>query len=366
MNSESKEMLRKFTLLPLSALYGMGVSIRNRLYDWKWIKQTSFDIPVICVGNLAVGGTGKTPHTEYIVGLLRDRFNVAILSRGYKRHTKGFVLATPHSTPRDIGDEAYQMYHKFGRKIMVAVCEKRVPGIEKILEINPKINLIVLDDGFQHRRVKPDVSILLTEYSKPFYNDRLLPYGTLREPVSGVERADMVIVTKCPADVKGIDYRLHQKGISPIPDQDLFFTRYCYETLRPVFPANVRPDRIPQLDMLTKDYEILAVCGIGNPRSFIRFAKNFEPRVKVNIFPDHHEYTRKDMETLKTRFDTMPEGRRFILTTEKDAVRFVNNPYFPHELKPYIFFVPIHVTFEEGENSGFLSSLMRRIANKQS
>lgn len=358
----SKETIRKLTLYPLSKLYGFGVAVRNRLFDWGFIKQTEFDVPVIVVGNLAVGGTGKTPHTEFIVRLLRDNFNIGILSRGYKRETKGFVLVTTHSTPRDIGDEAYQMYHKFARKIMVAVCEKRVDGIRKMLEINPSINLIILDDAFQHRYVKPKVAILLTEFFRPYYEDEMLPYGRLRESKDGASRSDMVIVTKCPPEAKPFDYRVRIKNLNLIPDQGLFFSQYRYDHPRPLFPRLVKPEDVPVLANLTQDYTVLAVAGIGNPKPFVLYIKSFDCKVKVNRFPDHHDFTRKDMETLVARFESMPKGRRYIMTTEKDAVRLINNPYFPHALKPYIFFIPIRVTLDEHETEKFKNMLMRRIA----
>lgn len=353
----NKSMIQKILLLPLSGLYGFGTAVRNKMFDWGILKQAQFDIPVISIGNLAVGGTGKTPHTEYIVRLLRSRYNVGILTRGYKRKTKGFVEATPHSTPRDIGDEAYQMYHKFGRQVMVAVCENRRTGIERMREINPNLQVVVLDDGFQHRYVKPKVNILLTEYNNPYYQDKLLPYGRLRESAQGVGRADIVIVTKCPTDIKAIDYRLSKKYLDLIPDQDLLFSRYLYDNPRPVFPAEARNTPAPVLDMLSDRYMLLAVCGVGNPRPFVRYVKSFSPLVKVNVFPDHHEYTRKDMNTLKARFESMPEGARYILTTEKDAVRLLNNPYFPHSLKPYIFFIPVRVAFDRIDNTTIETSL---------
>ena len=357
--------LRKYTLLPLSCIYGMAVGLRNKLFDWGLLKEKSYNVPVLTVGNIAVGGTGKTPHAEYIVSLLRDKYNIAVLSRGYKRHTKGFVLASPHSTPRDIGDEPYQIYHKFGRRVTVAVCEKRTEGIEKLLEINPDINLIVLDDGFQHRYVRPRVSILLTEYNRPYYNDTLLPYGKLRESAKGVSRADIVIVTKCPTNIKALDYRILKKHLDLIPEQKLFFSRYYYDAPRPVFASVVRPDHAPVLQNLSHDYRLLALCGIGNPRPFVRYVKSFEPPVLVNVFPDHHDYTRKDMATLLNRFESMPKGKRFIITTEKDAVRLINNPYFPHTLKPYIFYIPMHVGFDLVDNSTVKETLIKLINNNE-
>lgn len=354
----------KMLLKPLSKVYGAVTWTRNKMFDMGVLKQREFDIPIVTVGNIAVGGTGKTPHTEYIINLLRRSRRVGVLSRGYKRHTKGFVLATPHSTPRDIGDESYQMYHKFNRQVMVAVCEDRVRGIEQMLEIDPKLEVIVLDDAFQHRYVKPRVAIVLTEFDRPVYEDEMLPYGRLRESAKSLSRADIVIATKCPADVTPIGYTIFDKNLDLIPAQSRFFSRYRYDRPRPVF--NDRAKAAPDFDTLTPNDTLLAVCGIGNPRPFVRFLKSFAAKVKVNVFADHHEYTRKDMDLLRNRFESMTGRNRYILTTEKDAVRLINNPYFPHELKPYLFYVPIHVEFinREPDKPGFDEILQRMLAVK--
>ena len=363
---KQRSMTAKLLLLPLSKIYGAVTWSRNKMFDWGMLPQREFDIPVITVGNIAVGGTGKTPHTEYIINLLRKRMKVGVLSRGYKRATKGFVLATGHSTPRDVGDESYQMFHKFNREVMVAVCEDRVKGIERMLAIEPKLEVIILDDAFQHRYVKPKISIVLTEYDRPVYEDKMLPYGRLRESTSALSRADIVIATKCPDGIKPLDYSLFDKHLDLIPAQSSFFSRYRYDRLRPVFPdLAVRP---PELSQLSDADMLLAVCGIGNPRPFVRYLKSFAPKVKVNIFPDHHDYTRRDAELLTTRFNSMKGRRRFIVTTEKDAVRMINNPYFPHELKPYIFYVPVHVEFiaRDPSKSTFDDVLMRLITSRLS
>lgn len=351
--------IKKALLLPLSKAYGAVTSLRNHMFDWGMLKQHSFDIPVVAVGNIAVGGTGKTPHVEYLVAALRSKYNIAVLSRGYKRATKGFVGATPHSTPRDIGDEAYQIYHKFGRKIMVAVCEDRVKGIERIRQINPNINLIILDDGFQHRYVKPLLSIVLTDYALPYYEDKMLPYGRLRESPAAITRADVVIITKCPENVRPIDFRVITKKLDLIPEQKLFFSRISYERLRPIFSTSVRST--PILADLDKDDAVLAISGIGNPRPFVRYIKSFNASVRVNVFPDHHDFTRHDLELIKNRFETMNGKRRLIVTTEKDAVRLLNNPYFPQELKAHIFYQPIAVEFMRTEAMSFAETITRMI-----
>lgn len=319
--------------------------MRNKFFDWGLLKQHTFDVPVIVVGNLAAGGTGKTPHTEYLVEGLRHSYHLAVLSRGYKRHTKGFIMANSHSTPRDIGDEPYQMYRKFDGDVPVVVCEDRVRGIEELLKIDPDINLVILDDAFQHRYVKPTVAICITEFARPVYKDSLLPYGRLRESLRGLYRADIVVVTKCPDGIKQIDCRLMSKNLNlyPPPSQQLFFSRYNYCRLKPLFPQF--SERIPSLDRLETDDSVLVVAGIGNPRPFVRYIKSFKPKVKVNVYPDHHNYTRKDIETLRKRYDSMRGKNRYIITTEKDAVRLSTNPYFPHDLKAVTFYLPIEVEF---------------------
>lgn len=339
----ARSMLSKMILLPLSHVYGMVTWTRNKLFDWNIKRQKQFDVPIIVVGNLSVGGTGKTPHTEYIVSALGSNRRIGVLSRGYKRATKGFVQATAHSTPRDIGDEAYQIYHKFGRKVMMCVCEDRVKGIEKMLSIDPKLDVIVLDDAFQHRYVKPHIAIVLTEYDHPAFNDHLMPYGRLRESFHGISRADIVVATKCPPDISPLDYFLFIDQLDLIPAQSCFFSRYRYERLRPVF-ADKAVDT-PKLAELTAHDMLLCVSGIANPRPFVKYLKSYHAKVKVNVFPDHHEYTRSDMDLLTERFNSMTGTNRYIITTEKDAVRLINNPYFPHQLKPYIFYLPVRVEF---------------------
>ncbi len=325
-----RSTLAKLILLPLSKIYGAVTAVRNLCYNCNIIKSYSFDVPVVCIGNLAVGGTGKTPHTEYVVAALRDRFNIGILSRGYKRHTSGFVAATPQSAPNDIGDEPYQIYHKFGRKITVCVCEDRVAGIRRMLADDPSLSMIVLDDAFQHRRVKPDISIVLTEYNRPYFKDKMLPYGRLRESAKNITRAG----------IRPIDIRTFGKNLNLIPDQGLFYSRYAYEQARPVFGGT--PIR---LDRLTTNDAVLVIAGIANPKPFVRYVKSFDAHVKVNVFDDHHNYTRHDLELIAERYNSLQGARKIIVTTEKDAVRLLNNPYFPKALKSALMYVPVHVEF---------------------
>lgn len=343
-------------LWQLSKLYEFGVTFRNRLFDWGILKQAEFDVPIIVIGNIAVGGTGKTPHTEYIVKKLQDRYNIAILSRGYKRKTNGFVIATKDSTPYQIGDEPYQIYNKFNGTIPVAVCENRRVGITKLLQNKKEINLILLDDAFQHRYVKPSVSILLTEFSRPLFEDKMLPLGNLREPIVALNRADMVVVTKCPENIKPMETRIFNNKLKAFPYQHLSFSKYSYGQLIPLFPKETIS--IPYLDWLNNDDVILAVCGIGNPQPFIKKLKSYSARVKISTYPDHYEFNDNDLEYLSKRFFSIEAKNKYIITTEKDAVRLINNPKFPNKIKPYTFYLPIDVEFiNDDADSNFINSL---------
>lgn len=338
----SGSILRTIFMWPLSRLYGMGVGLRNKLFDRNILSRRSFDIPVIAVGNIAVGGTGKTPHTEYIVDSLKDEYRIGILSRGYRRRTHGFVLATAESHPDDIGDEPYQLYRKFGGKIMVAVCEDRVKGIEQMRRLDPGLQMIVLDDAFQHRYVKPTVAIVLSEYSRPPYNDNLLPYGRLREPMSSINRADAVVVTKCPDTAQPIDFRVMRENLNLFPWQKLIFSRYTYDKLKPVFPDAVT--EIPDLDSYGPSDAVVSLTGVANPRPFLRHLRHNGQKVKVLRFDDHHRFTEADMHLLSQKFATISANpRALIVTTEKDAVRLASCPYFPPELRNKIFYLPISV-----------------------
>lgn len=274
-------LLRKLILLPLSKVYGAVTCVRNWLFDINVLRSREFPVPVVVVGNIAVGGTGKTPHTEYIVEHLRHSYHIGVLSRGYKRSTKGFVMAGPESTAREIGDEPYQIYRKYGREVTVAVCEDRCKGISEMLRLDPAINLLVLDDAFQHRYVKPTFSIVLTEYSRPLTSDHLLPYGRLRESAKGLSRADMVVVTKCPPALSPLQYKLFEKELKLFPYQSLYFSKLVYGGLVPLFPS--QSQQKVAMQWLTRDDVILAVCGIGNPRPFVKYLKSFNARVKVNL-----------------------------------------------------------------------------------
>lgn len=330
-------------LSPLSFLYGIGVRFRNQLFDWKLLSSESYPIPVICIGNLAVGGTGKTPHTEYIIRLLKDDYRIAVLSRGYKRKSSGFILANEHSTSQEIGDEPYQMKHKFP-DILVAVDADRREGIGLLLELPEELRpeVILLDDAYQHRYVTPSFSIVLTDYHHLFYNDKLLPAGRLREPINGIRRADMVIVTKCEEDMKPIEYRIIEENMKLLAHQSIHFTHIAYDELKPVFEKKAKPLHRKEI---RKNDELLVLSGIASPDGFIKEVRKFSDKVIPLIFPDHHAFDKSDIRHIKSVFDKMTSINKFILATEKDAARLLDNPHIPEEWKARMYYLPISIEF---------------------
>lgn len=357
MPSRYMKILAKMILTPCSYIYGLVVGVRNFLFNTGVLKQHEFDVPVVVVGNLAVGGTGKTPHTEYIVNRLCMHYKMAVLSRGYKRKTHGFVLASNSLSSYDLGDEPYQIYRKYGSTIDVAVCEDRVKGIETLLSIKPELNLFVLDDAYQHRYVKPRVSVLLTDYRRLPCDDKMLPLGELRESKEGMSRADIVVVTKCPSDIKPIDINVVKKKLNLAKWQKVFFSTYRYKDLLPVFSGETSYQ--PDLNWVNSGDTILVVTGIANPVPMVKYLKQFKAKVKVIHFSDHHDYSREDLNFIMKTFDKLSGERKFIVTTEKDAVRLINNAYFPHALRKQMFYLPIEVEFLPGEED-FINVLTSR------
>lgn len=332
----------KFLLAPFSVLYGMVVGLRNNFFDWGILPSEQFPVPVICVGNLAVGGTGKTPHTEFIVRLLREKYRIAVLSRGYKRKTKGFVLATPTSTSYEIGDEPYQIYSKYP-DILVAVDADRRNGIRRLLALKEPPQVILLDDAFQHRYVTPSLSIVLTEYDRPFYTDSLLPYGRLRESKYGVQRSDVVVVTKCCRDIKPIEYRIMEKNMCLTAHQVVFFTLVMYGEMKAVFPKEADPWSL--LD-IRKDDSVLLIAGIVSPDGFIREMKKYTQHVIPMVYPDHHFFNEQDIAKIEQTFQNIQSLGKVIVMTEKDAARFKGiRDLIPESIRRVMYALPITVDF---------------------
>lgn len=347
----------------MSWIYGIGTDLRNWMFDHNILTTESFDIPVISIGNITVGGTGKTPHVEYLLGILSSSYNIAVLSRGYKRKTNGFVLANNNSTPDTIGDEPLQIFRKYGNRVKVAVCENRKKGINQLIKLFPELDLIILDDSFQHRYVKPRLNILLMDYSRPIYEDYLLPLGRLREHEENTHRADMVIVTKCPLDMSPLDYRLVKNNLELMPFQKLYFSSIRYGMLTPVFPDD-RPYHV-DLTKLTSRDTVLLVTGVANPRGFIRSFNKYPFRRVISHFPDHHNFTRSDLEKLHKNFKSLKGERKIIITTEKDAMRLAYNPYFPAALKPFVYYIPISIRMIRGLDDNDLIDDITKELNRE-
>ena len=334
-------------LLPLSWLYGIGVGFRNKLFEVGVLKQHSYDIPVISVGNITVGGSGKTPHVEYLIRLLQEEAKIAVLSRGYKRKTHGYILADENSTMKDIGDEPFQMKKKFSG-INVAVDHKRTRGIENIINDRKDTDVILLDDAFQHRYVKPGINILLVDYHRLIIYDKLLPAGRLREPLSGKNRADIVIITKCPKDLKPMEFRVLTKSMDLYPYQSLFFSTIDYDTLYPLF--NKEENKITKQQLKGKN--VLLVSGIASPKQIIIDIKKYVTSITPLSFADHHQFSSKDAERINQAFANI-KGNKIIITTEKDATRLEDIEGLDDDVKSHIYVLPIKVRFMLNQENVF-------------
>ena len=362
-------------LLPLSWCYGLGVGFRNLLFEMGVLKSRSFKVPVISVGNITVGGTGKTPHVEYLIRLLKDHLNVAVLSRGYKRKSHGFVLAGKDTTMWDIGDEPYQMKQKFP-DITMAVDSKRTRGIQKLIdgEASKEIDVILLDDAFQHRYVKPAINILLVDYHRLVIYDKLLPAGRLREPVKSKDRADVVIVTKCPKDMKPMEYRVITKAMKLYPYQRLFFSTHEYDAPKPVFPDLSNRESIESLGVIDSmgvlesldplsplaGKNILLLTGIASPEQMVQDLTPVTPNISTLTFGDHHAFRPKDIRRINERFSALPDPK-LIITTEKDATRLEAVEGLSDEVKSHLYTLPIHMTIMMGQQEDFNNHIIKYV-----
>ncbi|MFH6604738.1 tetraacyldisaccharide 4'-kinase [Maribacter algicola] len=297
------QLLRKIAF-PISLIYAAVVHVRNLLYDLNIFESKSFKTPTICVGNLSVGGTGKTPMVEYLVALLTKEYKVAVLSRGYKRKSKGFVLASPNNTVEDIGDEPYQIHSKYN-EVPVAVDVDRRNGISKLEEL-VKPDIIILDDAFQHRKVSPTISILLTSYGSLYNDDWYLPTGNLRDSKREARRAHIIIVTKCPHDLSEKAQKAMISKLRPRGDQMILFSCLKY--------SNVHSEKGVQTEVDSlKKMKITLVTGIANPEPLVEYLKNKGLLFEHLSFKDHYFFTQEDIEILN--------AKDYVLTTEKDYVR---------------------------------------------
>lgn len=321
------KLLRKI-LFPIVPIYYLVTWLRNKLYDLGIKPSTSFDVPVICVGNLSVGGTGKTPMIEYLISLLKDDYKVATLSRGYKRETKGFQLAEKTTAMEAIGDEPFQFHNKFGGSIRVAVDSNRTNGIKRLLRLEHAPEVILLDDAFQHRKVKAGFNVMLTTYNHPFFKDIVLPTGNLREPRKGYKRADIIIVTKCPNHLSDVEKEMFIKCIRPLKKQHVFFSSIAY--------SNEVVSKTSKVD-LSHFNDFTLVTGIANAAPLVDFLNSKHLKFKHLNFKDHHDFSQEDISKL--------ESLKTILTTEKDFMRLQRYK----SIEDKLFYLPITVKISESE-----------------
>ena len=331
----------RILLLPISFLYHIVLTIRHKLYDWHILKATRFEKSVICVGNLNLGGTGKTPHTEYLIRLLEKNYRVATLSRGYGRKTKGFQLADETSTYEDLGDEPLQYFKKF-HDIQVAVDEDRVDGVRKLICSPNHAEVVLLDDAFQHRSIAAGLNILLTEHEHLYCDYFLVPAGTLRDVKSAAKRADIIVVSKAPKNLNESEKQRIVGKLKPSEGQKVFFSYLEYQ---PLETLNNKAKTIAT----EKADSVLAFCGIAHPEPFVEALKEQFKSVDFLRFADHHAYTENDMASIFRRFEALDGNKKIIVTTEKDAARLTNSPYLCQFEDAPLYDLPVGVRFHEEE-----------------
>lgn len=332
----------RLILLPFSWLYGSVVLIRNWCYDQGIFKSQGFDIPIISVGNLDIGGAGKSPMTEYLVRLFKAHKKVATLSRGYGRQTKGYITATATATATQVGDEPAQFKQKFPG-ITVAVCEKRVDGINNLKASH---DLIILDDAYQHRAVKPGLSILLFDYNRLFEPRFVLPAGNLREPFSGRKRANVIVISKCPPDLSADHQHIIQKRIAPFPHQRMFFSSISYGALH-----NMEAEPVDTL--ITNHTIVFLITGIANPTPLLKHVKKQAKQVIHHNYPDHHQFSLKNITKLADEFNGCTADKKLIITTEKDIQRLREQPLLQAVKQLPVLVLPIQVSFLDQEQQQF-------------
>ncbi len=328
-------------LVFISLLYRIILIVRNKLYDRGILKSRRFDMPVINVGNLSMGGTGKTPTVEYLINKLGGSFRLAMLSRGYGRKTKGFKMADAACTYEDLGDEPLQYFKKFP-EITVAVDENRVEGVDRLLEDENPPEVILLDDAFQHRKITAGLNILLTEYQRLYSDDRLFPAGRLRDLKSSAQRADIIVVSKSPDTLSEQDKALVINKLNPTERQKVFFSHLDYKPMQPLNAAarNIAAENADA---------VLLFCGIARPNPLIDRLKTQFKQVEALTFADHHAYTENDIKKVLRQFESLAGERKIIVTTEKDAARLTNSPYLCQFESAPLYDLPVSVRFDEEE-----------------
>ncbi|MFI5150835.1 MAG: tetraacyldisaccharide 4'-kinase [Bacteroidia bacterium] len=346
----------RLLLFPFSLLYGFILTCRNWLYDRGILESWTPPLPVISLGNLSMGGTGKTPHTEYLIRLLKERKKIAVLSRGYGRTTSGFLYPDQTGTAMEFGDEPMQLFRKFGKDIIVAVDENRRSGIERLCKDHPELDLIILDDAFQHRRVRPGLNILLTDYSTPFYKDLTLPAGNLREPRSGWKRCDILIVTKCPDQIPK-DKELEIKNA--VQGKKVIFSRIAYQ--QPVLLATGVQTNFPPKE----DTDILMLSGIANSKPLETYLRTKTETISLLKFPDHHPFSILDIQKMIGQLNAMSKKSNIIATTEKDAIRLYQPSLSKYVEQLPIYYVPIAIEIRQDDKQSFEEFINEHVGERE-
>ncbi len=346
----------RIILFPVSLLYGFITFTRNKMFDWGILRSVEFPLPIISVGNLSAGGTGKTPFVEYLIRLMKDEQGIATLSRGYKRKSKGFLLADDSSTALDLGDEAFQFKTRYPG-VHVAVDENRVHGVSTLLEKKPQPDVILLDDAFQHRWIKPGLSLLLTDFYHLYTSDYMLPTGKLREFRSGAQRADIIVVTKTPRVLSPITRQRVLDQLRPQAHQSVYFSYIHHGGFT----------RIPGVEFSPgtdyRDHTVLLLAGIANPYPLELFLKDRCTRLEQLYFPDHHQYTKKDVVRITRVFNKIFSKKKIIVTTEKDMVRLIH-PDLQETIRYLpICFIPIAVEIHEEDRESFEKQISEYVKN---
>lgn len=342
----------KFLLELISYVYRLVITIRHWLFDIDLLKSETFDIPIICVGNITVGGTGKTPAAEMIIDYMRSYYHVALLSRGYGRRTSGYVEVKSNSSYRDVGDEPLQVKLKFPDTLVV-VCENRAEAIKRIQAEHPEINLIVMDDGFQHRHVNARINVVVVDSTRHFATDDYLPAGTLRDKVSSLSRAHYFLVTKCASNMTQLDQRLWRKDLQSVAYQKVYFTRIVPSDAVPLFNPDAR---------LEVGAPVVLMSGIGNHKVFVSSMKERYKVLKSFNFPDHHKYSVEDLKRVADFVEKHPGA--MLLTTEKDAVKLRRSRRVPDLLRQKMLYMPVTIDFLDGSDDDFLGTLKSDLEGK--
>lgn len=346
----------RLLLLPLSLIYGIIVRLRNLCFDLGLISSYQPTVPTISLGNLSIGGTGKSPHLEYLINLLQHNKSIATLSRGYGRKSSGFKVVDEKDDYHNVGDEPLQFKKKFNN-VVVAVDADRTNGIKRILHSHPNTNIILLDDAFQHRKVKPGLSILLTDYHHPFYKDFILPGGDLREPRSAYERADIIVVTKIPDTFLEGEKENIIKSINPLKGQNVFFSKIIYGDFCPITQKAIGDSKVIKEFFFDANYSIVLFTGIANSKPLYNYLCSKVTEVIRISFKDHHPYSTSDIKMIRKTFERVEAKNKILLTTEKDSTR-LNSKDISNELDMYpMYYLPIKIEMLEGEEESFTKTI---------